>query len=124
MDGTTQTTEVGRLPITSTITFVEADQMRLTTGIGGTRLEGPMTDASGIRQPHLHVMLGFGGLVRDDSQTHPLAAYLPASLARLNNDVTIFEQPQLSTIIRLCLYSGIRTMWNAGRTNITVPSPT
>lgn len=68
-----------------------------------------MTDTSGIKQPHLNVILGFGGLVRDDGQNHPLANQMPVPLARLNNDVSIVEQPQLSTIVRLCCYTGIRT---------------
>ena len=107
------TIECGRFPIRTVLGFTEAEEMRLRAGIGGLRLEGPMTDATGIKKPHLSIYLGLTGLVRDDGTQHPLAEVMPGPLARLNDSVVITQRLEWRDATRLALFYGLGRLWHA-----------
>lgn len=112
IDPTAATIEVVRFPIRTVVAFDDAENMSLRAGIGGLRLEGPMTDATGIQKPHLNVFLGLTGLVRDDGTRHPLAALMPTPLGGLNDDVLLVDRMEWIDASRLARFRDLRRFWD------------
>ncbi len=111
--------ELRRFRNRTAITFTEAEHMKLRAGIGRLRLEGPMTDATGVKKPRVGVFLGFTGAAREDGQHHQAAQFIPSSLARLNDDVLVYDQMQWADAVRFARFTGFDRAWTNGRPTIT-----